>query len=208
MPRTPRHAQHVFARPGPAAVTYDLSVRDEATITVPRGSAWTSGPHWHAAHAEFLRVLAGRAEVVLGDSVLTDVGPGDGVVRVPRGVVHEWRRSRSIPGEGSGEEEEEDLVVREWTDPRDGAKEAFFRNLNGLILDAAAAGPRSWEARTLGLELAAVFWRLDNWPIVLGEAWSWPGWVHAVATRAVLGAQVALGWLVGCRGVYEEYGRG
>ncbi|KAI2617603.1 hypothetical protein GGS26DRAFT_401145 [Hypomontagnella submonticulosa] len=211
--RTRRAAQDTFTRPFPAAVVYDLSIPDQATIRVPAGSSWTSGPHWHDAHTEYLQVLSGRARVTLGDREFC-VGAGDGVVTVPRGVVHEWRRADVNAGRlrergaGKGVEMEE-LVVREWTEPKDGAKEVFFRNLNGLILDAAAGerrgkegkGVSAWGEAILTLELWNLFWRADNYPVTLG-----PGWVGRVATRVMMGAAVALGWVVGCCGVYEEYG--
>ncbi|KAI1088156.1 hypothetical protein F5B19DRAFT_472438 [Rostrohypoxylon terebratum] len=193
-PRTPRPNQTSFTRPAPAAVTYDLSVPDQATITVPVGSAWTSGPHWHEAHTEFLRVLAGTARVTLGDRTFV-VGEGDGTVTVPRGVVHEWRRAGGDEGE---------LVVREWTEPRDGMKEVFFKNLNGLVLDAAAAaacgGGSGWKNALLEIELWNLFWRADNYPVVLGT-----GLIGGVATKVVMGLAVTLGWVLGCQGVYEEY---
>ncbi|KAI1214183.1 uncharacterized protein F4807DRAFT_117507 [Annulohypoxylon truncatum] len=228
-PRTRRPNQTTFTRPFPAAVTYDLSVPDQATITVPLGSSWTSGPHWHEAHTEFLEVLAGRARVTLGSRTLVvgvgaGMGNGDGVLRVERGVVHEWRRAsredeeeggedggaggREVEGEGEGEGEDvEELVVKEWTEPKDGAKEVFFRNLNGLVLDAAGGGGGGggWRSALLELELWNLFWRADNYPVVLGTG---AGWVRRVATKMVMGAAVALGWVLGCRGVYEEYGLG
>lgn len=166
------------------------------------------------------------------------VTPLDGVVIVPRGTVHEWRRSRAPLSLAAGEEDEEELVVREWTDPKDGQKESFFRNLNGLILDALAAEsaaavssspdnsaagqahsaregggragdsdvpPRSRQLRVLDLDLNNLFWRRDNWPLVLDREGRWPGWAHGVATRSVLLWSVVLGKVLGCRGVYEEY---
>ncbi|KXJ91796.1 hypothetical protein Micbo1qcDRAFT_161832 [Microdochium bolleyi] len=252
--RTSTAGQNVFTRPFPSAVTYDLSTPDQATIRLPPGSTWTSGPHWHDTHTEFLQVISGRAHIVLGldrggggggskasaalghrnggandeghsgagDSsdnddliVMPAVGPEDGVVVVPRGTVHEWRRSQT-----RGVEDE--LVVKEWTDPKDGQKEGFFRNLNGIILDALAAEARaqaeqqdsgagaqgkllSWRMRTLDLELNNLFWRMDNWPLVLDQARGWPGWVHGLATRAVLIGSVVLGKVLGLKGVYPEY---
>lgn len=180
---------------------------------MPPGSSWTSGPHWHAAHAEFLQVVSGRARVTLAGRDLV-VGAGAGVVAVPRGVVHEWRRADCDDGEGNGnakgegreedgEDGEEELVVREWTEPKDGAKEVFFRNLNGLILDEAErarSSSSSWSGAVLELELWNLFWRADNYPVVLGG-----GWLGGAATRVLMGAAVALGWVMGCPGVYEEY---
>ncbi|KAI0140009.1 hypothetical protein F4776DRAFT_571439 [Hypoxylon sp. NC0597] len=201
--RRPRGAdKNTFVRPLPAAVIYDLSVPDQATISVPPRSTWTSGPHWHESHTEFLQVLAGRARIALSGRTF-DVGPEDGVVTVPRRAVHEWRRADSPRENQGGREGDEDgdggvLVVREWTEPRDGVKEVFFRNLNGLILDVAG-GSRSGGA-LLELELWNLFWRADNYPVILGS-----GWLGGVATKVVMGAAVVLGWVVGCKGVYEEY---
>lgn len=269
--RTSTAGQNIFTRPFPSAVTYDLSTPDQATIRLPPGSTWTSGPHWHDAHTEFLQVVSGRAHVVLGLSrgdgrdgagnisrskistpssgdrnnghndndaddsesssssatiVMHAVGPADGVVVVPRGTVHEWRRSQT-------QRVEEELVVKEWTDPKDGQKEGFFRNLNGIILDALASEARahaerqqdhhynnggtgrgrgrggggllSWRMRTLDLELNNLFWRMDNWPLVLDQERGWPSWLHGAATRAVLLGSVVLGWVFGFKGVYPEY---
>ncbi|KAI1342475.1 hypothetical protein F5Y15DRAFT_305369 [Xylariaceae sp. FL0016] len=196
--RTHTADQTVFTRPAPAAVTYDLSTPDQATIKLPPGSQWTSGPHWHSTHTEFLQVISGHAEVMLSDTTMPAVGSIDGVIIVPRGTIHEWRRSQT---EGLHEE----LVVKEWTDPKDGQKEVFFRNLNSIIIDAINDGEGSRRLRWLDLELMNLFWRLDNWPLVLGT--SWPGWIHGIATRLMMLGSVALGKVVGCRGIYDEYTR-
>ncbi|KAI0594417.1 hypothetical protein F4775DRAFT_574137 [Biscogniauxia sp. FL1348] len=195
-PRTQTSDQKIFTRPAPSAVTYDLSIPDQATIKLPPGSAWSSGPHWHSAHTEFIQVLSGRAEVMLHGTVMPTVGAADGVIIVPRGTIHEWRRSQD-----AGLDSE--LVVREWTDPKDGQKEAFFRNLNSIILDAIKGGEGSWRMRTLDLELMNLFWRMDNWPLFLGI--SWPGFMQSVVTRTVIWGSVILGKIVGCRGLYGEY---
>ncbi|KAI1383070.1 uncharacterized protein F4822DRAFT_91795 [Hypoxylon trugodes] len=208
MPRTPRKSQTHFSRPAPTAVLYDLSVPDEATIHVPAGSKWTSGPHWHESHTEFLRVLSGRAFIILGERSFV-AGPDDETVTVPRGVVHEWMRvfvgeEEDAVTEGGRGGKGEELVVREWTEPRDGGKEVFFRNLNGIILDATAKTETGWRRRwgdkMLELDLWNLFWRADNYPVVWGT-----GFVGGVATKVVMGAAVALGWVLGFKGVYKEY---
>ncbi|CAJ2512758.1 Uu.00g008770.m01.CDS01 [Anthostomella pinea] len=194
--RTRTAEQSIFKRPAPSAVTYDLSVPDQATIRLPPDSTWTSGPHWHDNHTEFLQVLSGHAEIRLSGTMMPSVSAIDGVVIVPRGTVHEWRRS---PSAGLDDE----LVVKEWTDPKDGQKEAFFKNLNGIILDAISAGDGSWRMRTLDLELRNLFWRMDNWPEFLSP--SWPGWIQGAMTRFLLLGSVIVGKVLGCRGSYEEY---
>ncbi|KAI8963292.1 hypothetical protein F5Y11DRAFT_365296 [Daldinia sp. FL1419] len=196
--RTRRTDQDTFTRTGLEAVTYDLSARDQAKIRVPVGSAWTSGPHWHDSHTEFLQVLSGRACVTLSGRTFY-VGPADGVITVPRSAIHEWRRA-DREGQREGEGEGGDLVVKEWTAPKDGAKEVFFRNLNGIILDAPKNGNGAWNDVLLSLELWNLFWRADNYPVTAGT-----GWVGGIVTKALMGAAVVLGWVLGRPGVYEEY---
>ncbi|ETS81453.1 hypothetical protein PFICI_06455 [Pestalotiopsis fici W106-1] len=215
--RTNYAAVPTFSRPGREAVVYDLSVPGQATITLPVGSAWSSGPHWHESHTEFLQVLSGAAEVTLAGTVLPAVTAQDGVVTVPRGAVHEWRRSSQRT---AGDEEE--LVVREWTDPRDGDKEVFFRNLNGMILDfvksrreitgESGGGKKkvSWFELyggewMLENELRCLFWKCDNWPVLLRQDSWWPDWAQWVVTKTVLGASLVVGKCVGRGGVYSEY---
>ncbi|KAI2609378.1 uncharacterized protein GGS25DRAFT_530529 [Hypoxylon fragiforme] len=201
--------QNLLTRPFPEAVAYDLSAKDHtALIRVPPHSSWSSGLHWHDAHTEFLQVLRGRARVVVGGEefvvgadagggggvgIGVGIGGGDGdggdVITVPRGVVHEWRRA---------DEDGEGLVVREWTEPRDGGKEVFFRNLNALVLGSGGGGGGGvWGGMKLQVELWNLFWRADNYPVVWGS-----GIFGGVATRAVMGIAVVVGWVLGCKGVY------
>lgn len=205
--RTNYASASTFTRPAPESVVYDLGIPGQAIITLPAGSAWTSGPHWHDAHTEYLQVLEGAAEIFLaGHPLMPAVTPDAGVITVPRGVVHEWRRARAAGAER--------VVVREWTEPRDGGKEVFFRNLNGLVLDfgKARAEDRSgvgrwWEEWMLGNELRCLFWRCGNWPVLLRQDSWWSDWMQRVVTKMVLGSSVVLGMVLGRRGVYPEYCR-
>jgi hypothetical protein len=98
------------------------------------------------------------------------------------------------------------LVVKEWTDPADGQKEVFFRNLSSVIQDwVSAEGPkREWW---LEWQLFVVFWGLDNWPVILrfggipiiGSLLEW------VITHVVMGLAVLVGRVIGLRSIYEEY---
>ncbi|KAK5275752.1 hypothetical protein LTR40_012550, partial [Exophiala xenobiotica] len=106
---------------------------DCVTITVPVGSAWTSGRHWHETHTEYLQVLQGRAFVTLGPRY-QEYDSEDGAIEVPKFMVHEWRRH--VWGEGEEDhQEDQDLIVREWTVPEDGKKEVFFRMLNFFLTE-------------------------------------------------------------------------
>jgi len=195
----------VFKRSGPEAVVYDLSQTKCVTITLPIGSKWTSQPHWHETHTEFLQILQGRAFVRLGNRAGV-YGPGDGVVEVPKYTVHEWHRAAP--------EDREELVVREWTAPEDGQKEAFFRNINSFLtesqpsrmFDAPALTPRSvrsWlENWIIPLQLFCIFRSWDNWPLLVGDD---SGLVSWVVTHVVLGVCSIVGSVLGLRGTYADY---
>jgi mannose-6-phosphate isomerase-like protein (cupin superfamily) len=222
----------VINRAGPAAVTYDLSDPHRVRITVPAGSRWSSGLHWHETHTEYLRVVSGRARVRLGD-VTKVFGASDGEVRVDRSVWHQWEADDGVStGEGKEEGEGDDLVVEERTEPEDGDKAVFFWNLNGVILSASAKKP-GWRVPKwlwgLGLDfwvtlnLFVIFGRLDNVPVFLDLRW-WlarlglrlrpvQGSITAQAidlvdwavSHAVLALAGWVGWLFGVQAVAREY---
>ncbi|KAL2173624.1 uncharacterized protein P884DRAFT_251648 [Thermothelomyces heterothallicus CBS 202.75] len=175
----------VIRRNPPSAVVYDLSVPHQVTITLPAGSTWTSGLHWHETHTEYLRLVKGRIRLRLGDAVQTvSASLGDSFpspppeeIRVDRGVWHEWAAEE----EEDEEEEEEEVVVVERTEPADGDKSVFFRSLNGVILEAEAeAAARAlrttatgrlagvWAGLRTTLSLWAILDALDNFPVLLG----------------------------------------
>jgi hypothetical protein len=171
-------APSIIRRDPPDAVIYDLSIPNQVTITLPSGSLWTSGLHWHETHTEFLQLIKGRIRVRLGDTVQTisaspnsDNPPPE--IRVDKNVWHEWSRAEVE----SGEEEVEDVVVIERTDPADGGKAIFFWNLNGVILEAQSIAkpafiPKRLSGACIGLwvslNLFAIFYALDNYPVLLG----------------------------------------
>jgi len=100
-----------------------------------------------------------------------------------------------------------DLLVREWTDPRDGKKEAFFRNLAGVVHDAASWPWKGQVGRWLGnrwteWQVLVIFGALDNYPAILGGRWKDLEWVIVHVLCLILGV---LGRLVGLRGEYDEY---
>lgn len=186
-----------FSRPG---VTYILpdppySAR-EVTITLPPGSSWTSGLHWHETHTEYLQIECGSALVTL-NGVTKTYTSSDGLIVVPRYARHEWRRASSS---------EEVLIVKEWTAPADGEKEVFFRNLSSIIQEwSSSEGPkREWW---LTLQLYVLFREMDNWPVILSSrciplfknAFEW------VITHVILFLASLLGSLMGLHGQYVEY---
>ncbi|PMD39633.1 hypothetical protein L207DRAFT_512632 [Hyaloscypha variabilis F] len=197
MPRSITKDRTSFTRAG--SVTYALPSppfsSPVVTITLPPKSNWTSGLHWHEDHTEYLQIVRGSALVTLDNR--TQVFTSDnGIITVPRFARHEWQRASA---------EGEDLVVKEWTDPADGQKEVFFRNLSSVILDCTKDGPpKEWW---LTWQLFVVFWGLDNYPVFLKMAWipligtllEW------VLTHVVLLVAVFAGKMIGLSSVYAEY---
>lgn len=201
--RTVTQDTTVFTRTGTEAVTYDLSTPNLTIITISPSSAWTSGPHWHETHTEYLSIIRGAALVTLGKSTWIHT-PSDGMIEIPRGQVHEWRRGPDA--------DPEDLVVQEWTDPADGQKEVFFRMLNSFLTEPeptkmhASVWPsfvEGWlERYVITMQLFVIFATCDNWPVMFGQE----GAFGSVLTHLVLGTMGMLGQLLlGLRPVYDEY---
>ena len=150
-----------------------------------------------------MRVISGHAWVSVS-GISRILSAADGQVVVPRFARHEWRRAAK--GDGKAYEEswdEEPLVVEEWTDPFDGEKEVFFRNLNSVIIDTIKS-PTWWMDWWLSLQLFVVFADADNYPVF------WPqrnGYetVQYLLTRFILVVAKGVGRLLGARGTYEEY---
>lgn len=196
----------IFGRGGAAAVSYDLSQPHRVTITIPNKSTWTSGPHWHETHDEYLQVLQGRALVRLGNQ-LREFGPEDGIIEVPKYTVHEWRRA-------PGNHLQQALVAREWTVPEDGQKEGFFRMLNSFLTEPQAAllyqppiSMPEWAERwierwTVTLQLFIIFRSWDNWPVLYGND---SGWVSWMVTHVTFWVSSWVGFVFGLHGVYDEY---
>ncbi|EXJ90062.1 hypothetical protein A1O3_03130 [Capronia epimyces CBS 606.96] len=213
MPVERQHSSQIriFRRGGPQTVTYDLSKPAHVTITVPVSSTWTSGLHWHETHTEYLQILQGRAFVRVGDRS-GHYGAEDRVIEVPKYTVHEWHRIDENEDEDDGAEE--DLIVREWTAPEDGQKEAFFRMLNSFLTEdhpsslyeMSTLAP-TWLRRVLEgwivtLQLLSIFRAWDNWPVLVGNNGGWVSWS---VTHAVLYVCYWIGRVLGLRGVYIEY---
>ena len=184
MPRTiTRHWQE-FKRP---IVTYTFHQEEPKAhitiITVPPGSDWSSLLHWHETHREFLEIVQGTALVTVG-STTRSYTASDGVITVERGVLHEWQRDP---------DDKQVLVVEEWTDPADGEKELFFRNLCSSMLDlkvhklqmGGLAGrlPLDWVDV---LQIFVIFGAYDNYPVM------YRGPLMKVSTRIVL---FLTGWI-------------
>lgn len=194
-------SQSVFLlrRPNNNLVTFSFdfdSARPYATrITLPPGSTWTPSPHWHERYTEYVRCVSGRLVVRL-DGVEKVVTPEDGPQTINKFVVHEFMRAdmHGYRNGGHEGEENEDVVVEEWTDPADGSKQVFFRNLLGVLNDAEYWG--KW----LGLQALLICSRYDNYNVMM-----WSGWGKVAVTHATYGAVEAVAWVAGLRPWYAEY---
>ena len=165
------------------------------TITVPPQSEWTSGPHWHCTHTEFLQIKSGTALVALG-GITRSVTASSGVVTVERGIVHEWRRDPT---------EDTVLVVEESTYPGDGQKELFFRNFSSALLDMTSTPSRAPPPLGLplgwwiNLQLFVIFKAFDNYPVLAS------GIAGTILTYSALYGAAAIGSLLGVTATYNEY---
>ncbi|KAK3313282.1 Cupin, RmlC-type [Apodospora peruviana] len=211
----------IISRPLPNAVTYDLTLKNLVTITLPSGSQWTSGLHFHQTHIEYLRVLKGSVRIRLGDeNFVVTATPGSSQpleIRVGKHAWHEW--GRADPND------ETEVVVVERTDPEDGEKAVFFWNLNGVILHAQRmVKPRLVPGWMFGvfmevwvsLQLFAIFGVLDNFPVVFdvrGVSGLVPGsrrdkflhWVEQLFARVVVGAVAMIAKVLGISAVRKEF---
>ncbi|QDS72113.1 hypothetical protein FKW77_003706 [Venturia effusa] len=202
----------VIKRPSPESVTYDLTTSHETRITLPTGSKWSSGLHWHETHTEYLRILKGRVKVILeGEELIIDAKSSSEAitVTVPRGARHEWSRADAAFGD--------DVVVVESTDPSDGEKQVFFWCVNGTVLEgmrniesSSSRLARLFYGWLLWWRLCLIFRELDNWPVLLDTGiWSKavPGVreIETWFTWATLFLTTIVGCFCGMRGVRKEF---
>ena len=185
MSRLDTRSQQTFARPG--KVTYSFTPHSpKVTITLPPSSTWTSGLHWHETHTEYLQITSGTALVTIEKSSKL-YSATDGPIRVDKFVKHEWKRAEN-------QDVDKDLVVEEWTDPQDGQKEVFFRNLSSVLQQNPDA-----SGHWIVLQLFIIFGAMDNYPVMV------EGVAGRVVTHVVLALAAFIGFFLGLRATYPEY---
>ncbi|CAH0050756.1 unnamed protein product [Clonostachys solani] len=204
MPRTLlRDKEHLMIDEGGVEIPSDKDERRSVTFLMRRGTRQTTGLHWHEEKTEYLQVLQGQALVTVGDRTAV-FGPDDGVITVPRFTLHEFGRADRVM-EGA-DSREVDLRIMEWTEPSDGAKETFFRNMLGVIIDR--------EAGILGnikllLSLFVVMQRYDNYPVFIKGPTLFGKTVQSsirrTTTYVVRGGIALVGRLFGLKATYPEY---
>ena len=191
-------------RPNNNLAHFDLSPdsdRPYATrITLPPGSLWTPSPHWHESYTEYVRCISGRLLIRL-NGIERVVTPNDGPQVIDKGVVHEFMRAdvHGYPLKEDQEGDEGDVVAEEWTDPSDGMKHVFFRNLFSILEDQGYWG--WWFVPQVVLSLR----QHDNWNVLVGSGKGGAGWLDWGLTHVMYGAVGGVGRLMGLRAHYDEY---
>ena len=238
MARTKTSHLSEFTRPAPDSVTFAFPKISEnpngqspnipsTIVTMRPGSSYTTSLHWHVTHTEYIRVISGAALITVSNKSKVYTAE-DGIAVIPRCARHEWMRfdrpAHLLPkpqrevqkkwmeeqGEDVIEElREMDLVAEEWTDPRDGEKEVFFRNI------FSTAGESQWKERWWGgtlilLQMMLVMWELDNLVVLVdlggaGDGSGWRGAVETAVTYAVMWSAAMTGRALGLKAVHEEY---
>ena len=103
----------------------------------------------------------------------------------------------------------EDLVAEEWTDPKDGEKEVFFRNIFSTVGEAQWK-ERWWGGGLMLLQMMIVMWELDNLVVLLdlggpGNGSGCSGAVETLVTYAFMWSAAMAGRALGLKAVNEEY---
>lgn len=149
------------------------------------------------------------------------VASSSGVVHIPRYRRHclgRGDRGSSRPSlqfkedvltVAESKEWKKDLLVREWTEPKDGEKEIFFRNIAGVVNEPKPSllQSRHWIVYWMwGWWIEWQIWVIgaegDNFPAVLRGKHARFEWllVHGICWIAVL-----VGKSIGLKGRYDEY---
>lgn len=160
-------------------------------ITLPEKSTWTPGPHWHESYIEYFKVLKGRVLVKL-DGVSRIVIPEDGPIKVDKFVVHEFMRTdRDRPDD---EKDDGEVITEEWTDPADGQKHIFFRNVFSILQDQE----RHW-GRWAYLQALFTVSHYDNFILIA------PGNLAYPVAHALYAGVKLVGWMAGLKPWIVEY---
>ncbi|KAH7329436.1 hypothetical protein B0I35DRAFT_420207 [Stachybotrys elegans] len=203
MPRTRskfRESNLLAFAGGPTEVAFFEFVRPSSPenakgrriITIPPGSTWSTGLHWHEEYTESVRVLKGRACITI-DGSSRDYTAEDGVVTFPRLTIHGFGRADS--GRDSGDLQ--DVVLEEWVDPEDGFKLVFFYNILGALQECQGK-PSLGDLLQLGTTLAYI----DEYPVI---PLSMPFFLRRICTHVALAAIYITGRLSGYKPWVKEY---
>ncbi|KAL6713133.1 hypothetical protein ACLMJK_009254 [Lecanora helva] len=231
MPLTNTSQRSSLTTPLPTGLKFEFptqpapnSPQPSTRVSVSPRSTWSTDLHWHVTHTEYIKVLSGAAlGTINGKSFI--LRAQDDPKEVPRYARHEWMRfdrpeelltneqretqkrwMKEVRDKEVEKLREVDLVVDEWTDPADGEKEIFFRNMLSTFQEPGYQ--RGTGQLLMYLQVLVVMWEGDNFNVMLDcQGWKggWRRVVEECISYAFMGFVALLGRMVGCRGVNEEY---
>lgn len=216
-----------FNFPSPGAAS--LSLDDDPSIvhaTIPVGSNWTSGRHWHDDHAEHWKVISGAMLITVNNNsfVVTDTSP---IVSISRKARHELMRwdcpgrkdhqhaaqqafEEQMKAKGQSMELEslraQAVEAEEWTTPADGEKQIFFRNVL-----SATSEPRNGILGNIlrFIHILIIFQGLDARMVILDlgaeDGKGWRGMVEEMIWWALQEMACMIGFVLGLQPVNEAY---
>ena len=195
-------------------------------MTVPVGSSWTPGLHWHNDHTEHFQVLSGAMLITVNNKSFILTG-GSPAVTIPRKARHELMRwdcpgrkgyqkvaqeafRKEMLAKGQSKELERLRVqvveAEESTTPADGEKEILFRNLLSAITE-----PRSGILGEIMrfVHIVIIYQGLDVRMVILDmgaeNGHGWRGMVEEMIWWLILGMASLIGGVVGLKPVSEAY---
>ena len=215
-----------FATPPPGAATHAFKDPSKTHVSVPAGSSWTSGRHWHDNHVEHFKVLSGAILITVNNSssILTRTSPALTIPCKARHEVMRWDCSgrkdhqkaaqeafrKEMSANGQSKELEkltaQEVEAEEWTAPADGEKEVFFRNLF-----SAASEPRSGPLGRILIfvHIVIIYQALDAKMVILDMGAEggngWRGMVEEILWWIVMVMAGLIGSVLGLKPVNEAY---
>lgn len=214
-----------FSTPPPRAASHSFNDPSKAHLTIPVGSAFTTGRHWHNDHAEHFKVLAGALLITINNKsfVVTDASPA---VTIPRKARHELMRWDCPGREGhqnAAQEEFRKIMLakgqlkelekfqaqevesEEWTTPADGEKEVFFRNMLSAVSE-----PRTGLFGQIlrFVHIVIIYHGLDTRMVILdmgADGHGWRAMIEEMIWGLVLGMAGLIGGALGLQPVSEAY---
>jgi quercetin dioxygenase-like cupin family protein len=214
--RTDTISRASFEIPNLGGVAFPIppAAHDHVIITLLRGCKRATGTHWHESHDEILSVLQGIAILEL-DGIPRIISKENGEVVIKRRIRHQYGRAdrneagialakKTLGTDDAEEELEKDLVLRESTNPADGDKEVFFRNLLSMMEEHIASGGGKLSAMWMLWGLLVIFHAHDNYPAMLSSDTVGKR-IQSRIVHSVLFAAAIFGGFVGLKEEYEEY---
>ncbi len=216
----------IFTTPPPNAASHSIKTPYKTHVTVPVGSSWTPGRHWHNDHTEHFQVLSGAMLITVNNKSFILTG-GSPAVTIPRKARHELMRwdcpgrkghqkvaqeafRNEMLAKGQSKELEKLRVqvveAEESTTPADGEKEIFFRNALSAITESRS-GILAEIMRFV--HIVIIYQGLDVRMVILDmgaeNGHGWRGMVEEMIWWLILGMASLIGGVFALKPVSEAY---